>query len=243
MSKKILLMFMLFFVGIIRVNAEDIYYSNENGVSFTKKQYDFFSKMYYEGFQDYMTYDDFYYFDINNMNPDMVENSLIIENNILDSGITPMSEEVTGTKKTLKISKISYGNESDIVVTANWFKNPTIKSYDVIGARLSNVKLTNTPLTVMINDNARTNYTDIDTKTNGFGQSFLLSGTSISITQTYRVSNNGRVYASYQHATSAISKSNSKKYSISSTGYGGVFKFTGSAVDTYDNAQGVWISV
>ena len=48
MSKKILLMFMLFFVGIIRVNAEDIYYSNENGVSFTKKQYDFFSKMYYE---------------------------------------------------------------------------------------------------------------------------------------------------------------------------------------------------
>ncbi len=246
MQKKVnglILILISLFVGVLSVKAEEIYYYNDNGVAFTKTQYDFFSKMYFEGFQCYMTHEDFNYYDINNMNPDLVENSFIVETNDFNFGITPMSEEVTGTKKSLKISKISYKNESDIVVTAKWFKNPTTKSYDVIGARLNGIKLGNSPLTVMINSSGRIDYKDIDSKTDGFGQSFLLSGTNISITQTFRVSNGGRVYASYQHATSVISKSNSKKYTISPTGYGEVFKFTGKAADVYDNAQGVSIGV
>lgn len=232
--RKIIIFIILVFGGICNVNANELYYTNKYGVSFTEKQYDFFTEMYYEGYQDYITIDDFNYFDINNMNPELVETNYIV---------MPMDTSVTGTKKSLKISKSSYDNKSIIVLTADWFQNPSTRSNDVIGARFVGISLQDTPKTKMVNSSGSKQFTNVDSFTNGFGQTFLLSGNNIKITQTYKVSNGGTVYASYQHAKKVISAANSRKYSISSSGYGGVFKFSGTATTIYDNSQGVSISV
>lgn len=232
--KKILIGVLIMFGGIITVNADEIYYTNKYDIDFTKEQYEYFGAMYYDGYQEYVTLEDFNYFDVNNMNPNLVET--VYE-------ITPMADTVTGTKKTLKISKNIVGNSSIITVVANWFENPSTKSNDVIGARFVGISLQDTPKTKMVNNSGEKSFSNIDSFTNGFGQTFLLSGTNIKITQTYKVSNGGTVYASYQHAKQVISAANSRKYTISSNGYGGVFKFSGTAVSVYDNSQGVSISV
>lgn len=235
--KKIIMGLLIMFAGAIMVNAEEIYYSNKYGVEFNKEQYEFFTEMYYEGFQEYMTIEDFNYFSENEMNAEL------IETNYSNQSIMPMAESVTGTKKALKISKITSGTSAIITVVADWFQNPTTKSNDVIGARFSGTDLIDVPSTKIVNSSGTNNLTNIDRQSNGFGQTLLISGTGIKITQTYKVKTGGKVYASYQHAKQVISADNSRKYTISSDGYGSVFKFNGKGVSIYDNSEGVSISV
>ncbi len=237
--KRILLTLALIimFGGIISVHAEEIYYTNNYNISFTKEQYDFFTAMYYEGYQEYVTIDDFYYFDVHMMNPNLVVTKYFGDE------IIPMEDSVYGTKKNLKISKYIIGLENYITLVVDWFDNPTTRSNDVIGARFENVILLDMPSTKVINDKEERKFSNIDKFTNGFGQTFLLSGSDIKITQTYKVSKGGTVFASYQHAKKVISGANSRKYTISSSGFGGVFKFTGTAASVYDNSKGVSITV
>lgn len=235
--KKILVFVIVFCMSILDVNASsETYYTNANNVDFTEKQYNFFSKMYFEGYQEYMTLDDFNLFSLQEMDPSLVETVYVKDQSLSRATM------INDSNKTLKISKTSITNESNVTILATWNSNPSVKSYDVIGARLVNTSLTNTPVTKMINSSGSTNYT-IDSKNNGFGSSVKLSGSNIKISQTFRVKNGGTVYASYQHAKSAISLANSKKYTISSNGYGGVFAFSGTAINVYDQMSGVNISL
>lgn len=235
--KKIFLFIILMFVGVISVNAESIYYTNKYNVSFTEEQYNFFTNMYYEGYQEYVTLDDFNYFDGYAINTGEVYSSYAT----LD--VMSLAESVTGTKKSLKISKVTGASGVYITLVADWFQNPTTKSNDVMGARLVSVSLLDTPITKMINSSGSNTFTNIDKFSNGFGQTFLLAGSDIKITQTYKVSSGGTVYASYQHATKSISAANSRKYTLSSNGYGNVFKFNTSVSSYYDNSTGVSVSV
>lgn len=236
--KKILIFVIMLCISIIDVNAStDIYYTNNNNVTFTEKQYNFFSKMYYEGYQKYMTQEDFNLFSIEEMNPSLVE-TVYIEDRCLSR-----ASFINDSNKTLKISKVSISNESNITILASWNNNPSVKSYDVIGARLVNTSLLNTPVTKVINSSGSKSYSVNVSSNNGFGSSILLSGNNIKITQTFRVSNGGTVYGSYQHAMSNISLDNSKKYTISPYGYGNVFAFTGTAANVYDQMSGVSINV
>jgi len=47
--------------------AKEAYYSNLNGVSLTKDEYDFFTKMYYDGYQTTITQDEYQRFIDNNV--------------------------------------------------------------------------------------------------------------------------------------------------------------------------------
>lgn len=68
-------------------------------------------------------------------------------------------------------------------------------------------------------------------------------GNNMVVSQYFRVETGGTVYGSYQHATANISLANSKKYTISRTGYGGVFLFNSPVRSYYDAMGGVNISV
>ena len=235
--KKILVLLLLMFASTITVNAGEIYYSNKYGVEFNKEQYEFFTEMYYEGYQEYMTIEDFKYFSENEMSAELVET------NYSSQSIMPMAELATGTKKTLKISKISGGTNAFITIVADWFQNPSTKSNDVIGARFASTDLFDNPTTTIVSSSGTKKLTNIDRQTNGFGQTLLISGTGIKITQTYKVRTGGTVYASYQRAKQVISAADSRKYTISSDGYGSVFKFNGKGVSIYDNSEGVSMSI
>lgn len=216
------------------------YYTNDNGVTVSEKEYQFIEKFYGKEYFNKMSIDDYEW--IEDLNID--QNEIEIRKN-LNSSIVPFGTSTTQYGKNLKIVK-SCNSNCTIIVKCQWNLIPSIKSYDVIGARLSNTSLVSDIITTKISSSEGTEYsTNLLRLTNGFGVSVKLptNGTNISVEQKYTVSTGGIVYASYQHAQSNISLASSKQYTIMSGGYGNVFGFYGGALNVYDQMAGVDISL
>jgi len=106
------------------------FYQNANGVVMSKQEYIFFTKMYWDGYQKFVTLNEFM---------DLKEKDFFnhrIEKQILDNYITLYSTKRETNSKILQISKVC-SSDCLIALTANWKKVPNVKSYDVIGARLT----------------------------------------------------------------------------------------------------------
>lgn len=241
MKKTIILLFSITIIitSITYTNAKSIYFTNDNKVNLTKEEYEFINEIFYNGYQNIMTLDDY-----NDIFSEDILNSEIEIKTIDNNSFQPLSDVHTTKSKTIKIAKACATN-CLISVTVNWSKSPVIRSYDVIGARMENTSIIEYPKVTITNTSGTTRSEDIDRYNNGFGMSIKLlsSGDDMIINQRYYVSKGGRVYASYQHATKSITLNNSKKYTISSNGYGGVFLFDSSVKDIYDKMQGVYIDV
>ena len=240
MKKNIAItIFTIFSIFIYSNNAlaKEIYYTNKNNVSFTKEEYDFLNLMFWNGSQDLFTLNDY---------------NKLIESNIMNGNITikysneimPLDVEHTSKAKSIKLAT-SCNSDCLVSVTETWKENPTIKSYDVMGVRLSNTSLLNSPLTTIVSSNGLTISSNTKKLSNDFGESIDLSktGNNIIISQVFKVSKGGHVYATYQHATKNISLTDSKNYNISNQGYGKVFEFKGTAIDIYDKSVGIDIAV
>lgn len=238
MKRKILLILLSIFAFTNAASAKDVYYTNDNGVAFTKDEYNFLSFMYWDGSQDLISQTDYDRF----IKSDIM-NGEIKSNNSANS-ITPYGVSVSNNDKTLKIVS-SCTTNCLISVTATWKITPSVKSYDVIGSLFTNTSLVNTPSTTVKSSIGTSSSGEIKKFNNGFGVSIGLptKGTSIIVNQTYRVNKGGHIYASYQHAKSTISLANSKNYTLSRAGYGGVFKFSGVATSIYDQMSGVDLAV
>ena len=233
-----LLFLTILFLCLNNVHAKD--YMNQNGVNLTTQEYEFISKVFYDGFQDIMTIDDY-----NNI----FENNTIDEEIKIITYVPYANVAIRGTayesaSKKLTIATVC-GSTCLVTMNAVWTASPNVRSYDVIGAYLDEVELYNTPTTTVANSTGSNRSNEIIEKANGFGVSISLlsSGTDMQISQYYRVTTGGHVYASYQHAKKTISLSNSKKYEISRSGYGGVFLFDSGYSDYYDAMRGVDIAV
>lgn len=60
MTKKLLILLGLeSFSLICNVNAQKIYYENNYGVSLTEQEYTFITDMYWDGYQEYLTIDEY----------------------------------------------------------------------------------------------------------------------------------------------------------------------------------------
>lgn len=223
------------------VYAKDIYYENKNGVTFTKEEYDFLSFMFWPGSQDLMTTNDYNKFINSGIMFGDIKSDEYVEKNI---GIIPYAIEYDTPAKKLNIVS-SCTSDCLISVTLKWKGTPAIKSYDVIGAYLDNTSLQSNIITALSTSSNTSYSNEIKQFNNGFGVSVELPryGNNMVISQTFRVARQGTVYASYQHATRSISLNDSKNYTLSRTGYGGVFNFSGTAANTYDRMNGVSISL
>lgn len=154
-----------------------------------------------------------------------------------------------------------------VTVTNQWKETPSVKSYDVIGIRFERnlsflkksgiffgyQKYTNSNGQQTINYN----YDDDNWKLPfcpagacnapgiGLSQNLVNDGTNFSNSITLITSGISwpfTFYGAYEHATSNVSLSDSKNYSINSAGKGSVFDFASSVVNKYDNTQGVQIT-
>ncbi len=235
--KLLILSLLAFTIFSSKVSAKENFYTNKNNVTFTEQEYTFLTKMYWEGSQDLFTqenYNDFINSNIMNGEFEM----------FIYEPITLRSTSITDSSKTLKISK-SCSTSCLISVTSSWNKIPSVRSYDIIGARFENTSLINTPTTTIISSGSTSYGTDLQLSSNGFGVTAKLptTGTNIVINQTYKVNKGGTVYASYQHAKMTVTLNDSKKYSISSAGYGKVFRFDYAVTNKYDAMNGVSIAV
>ena len=231
-----------YFVIVDEVMAlsKERYFENENGVSFSKNEYDFISKMYWDGYQSFMTKEEYMEFKILGMMNEQVETKSLDYSKI---GLLPLGTSITDASRTLKISK-TCTSSCVLTVTLTWIQDPNVRSYDVMGAYLDGTALIGSPSTTIVVGNKRSVVSDLTKTTNGIGSSFKLpSGSNLKITQTFRVNTGGHVYASYQHATQTSSLAISKDYTFSNSGYGSVFSFSQNSKKYYDGMNGVDIAV
>lgn len=236
-KKYLLLTILCSMLFTSNISAKEIYYENKNGVVFTKEEYDFLSYMFQDGSQELMTKNDYNSF----IKSEIMAGDIKSDEYI---GIIPYATSIDTPIKKLSIVA-SCNTDCLISTTLKWKGTPGVKSYDVIGAYLENTILQNRPTTTISTSLNTSNSNEIKQFNNGFGVSVALPryGENIVINQTFRVAKQGTVYSSYQHATKTINLQDSKNYTLSKTGYGGVFNFSGTAANTYDRMNGVSISL
>lgn len=230
----------LFLILPLSAAETECYFLNENGVCFQEEEYMFLTEMYWEGIQKMFTQNDY----------DKLIQSQVFHNEV-DTVIYVEKENLRNTsysdgKKSIKISKTCVSTNCVVATTVTWITNPNIRSYDLIGAYLENVNRLDVPSTIVVVDNStRQNFDTVKYDNNGFGVSVLLPITTgnIKVSQTFKTSKGGTVYASYQHANKSISLINSNAYTISKNGFGNVFNFIGNVANIYDKMNGVSINV
>ena len=233
----------LFMMGIIlmvlfisgNVHAKEIYYTNDNGVSLSEEEYDFFSRVYWEGYQEYLTPEKYEMYVANDFLNAEVASSTTQDIN----ANSPQGTFHSTTYKGITITKVC-SNTCIIATVTDWYLDPSVRSYDVIGSYIYGATRIGTPSTLISSTTSSFSSNLIKYDTNGFGTSFQLpGGSSLKITQDFVTTTSGHIYASYQHAMQTSSLSISQSYNISLTGFGGVFGFYGSAYSIYDDMNGV----
>lgn len=238
MKKILLCLSLLFYIGLTNVKAKEVYYTNSKNVCFSKEEYDFITNILWDGYQESMS---------------LIEYNSILKNGVTDDVqseeldiIMPLGTSHSTANKTLVITKAKSGNTTTVSVKATWTNLPVVRSYDVIGAYIMGPSIPNDVFTkVFTSSTTGTVSSNIKYNGNGFGVSIKLptSGNSIVISQVYSVTGTGTINASYQHATTELSLSDSQKYTISGSGAGGVFAFDSSVYNYYDHMRGVDISI
>lgn len=216
---------------------EEIYYTNVNNVSFSKEEYDFVSKFYFDGYQKLMTQEDYNYMIDNKLMDGDIRVVEIMDASNLNSRATDYY--ATGSKK-LQLSS-SCSSTCSMTITLTWLKSPNVRSYDLVGAyspTSDNLKFSNSRIYY---DGEVKQYTEYKQESHGVSATMKLptSGEDIVIVMNFKANKNTIVYASYQHAKKSISLANSRKYSFLGSGYGGVFRFEESIVDYYDAMGGI----
>ena len=230
--KKIIAV-ILCLVCVNGVNALDTdIYTNSNGVNMTIDESNFINELYYDGYANIITYNEYSY---------------LKENNLFNQEITKHSsfviDKLETSAKILDASKVC-SNICYIVTTLKWKKEPKVKSYDVIGTRFENTSLVSNVNTSIIVNNKNVSVGENKMLDNGFGTSFLLpneSTVNTKVIQSFAVSKKGSVYISYQHAKTKTTLSKSMDYKIGKLGLGGVFEFNHTNI--YDGMSGIKISL
>lgn len=235
----IFVLLICFIFGTNNVYASEIFYKNKNNVILTEEEYNFLTKMYWEGYQSLMTLEDYENF----RNSNVMNGQIDIKEMTYGNDLVLYGTSFSNNSRTLKIFK-SCSYDCLISVTLNWTSNPDLYSYDVIGAYIEGTSFTSNPTTTVATSSSKTVVTDLKKTSNGIGSSFKLpSGSNITINQLFRVNAGGHVYASYQHAISNSTLTKSKDYTFSKLGYGNVFQFSNSSKGLYDAMNGVDIAV
>lgn len=228
----------------LRVSAEEGYFINSNGVTFSQDEYDFVSRLVYEGYQNFMEQNDFDFIFRNGISPtSIIEDGYFYPTN----NIELYSTSHTTSSKTINIRKSCTSSKCLISVSARWLKVANTRSYDVIGAYLHDTTLLGLPNTNLLSEAGLESITDVKLTSTGFGVSAKLPSKSesdtIEFNQMFYVEPRGTVYASYQHAQRNVTLAQSKQYSISLSGYGNVFDFSSAVKDYYDGMGGVYINL
>ena len=234
----------------VKAEEKEIYFVSSNGVELTKKEYDFFVKIYTEETVKTLTQEKY----------DLVNNSLDINNNEIETvikedifydiappGVSLYGTYVETTYKKLAMSSTCFTTGvCNMIVTLNWKAQPATKSYDVFGARYSGWTVLNGDVFTIIGYDTKTMYCgNYKIRDDGHACHFKLDETARiqDLTQAFSVKNGGTVYASYQHAQSKITLTNAQKYYFSLGGLGYVFQFYDEAFNVYDGMPGVWLDV
>ena len=244
--KKIFLIMFIAILSILphyNVSAEEVYYTNSNGVDFTRDEYDYFSEMFWDGYQEYVTRSEFdQVANLDLFNQPIYKNTYTTPvdfNSLYYTNGNPLTEK----SRTITLSK-SCSSTCFLSLVNVWNATPNVKSWDVFGARASGATITTVNTALMYGDTTSVSYLNPTIAGGGFGYSMLVpNDTGIKSAVSFYSTTGGTIYGTYQHAMTGITEANSHLYNIVYYGYGGVFNFYGAAFGIYDGCNGVNISV
>lgn len=177
-----------------------------------------------------------------------------LEKSETTSIIIPYGQIHQTTYKTLRIDVWHYGSGASIELYNYWTKDPVARTYDVIAIRWNNAfTLTDANGYQSAFSPRNSQYysyggANMNIQNNGVGISMNLFNNGTDIDNALYIDGNlSGPYAfngSFQHCTaSSISLADSKNYTFSSSGLGGVIKFGNTTIaNKYDGMQGVDIS-
>lgn len=244
MKRKLVLVicsFIFVFLNTKMVLAKEAFYQNSNGVEFTEEEYSFISMFYFDGYQDYMSKEDYNNFISSNI---MNKEIKIAESNDDIYMPSALVEHNTGMKN-LKLSSACSGSSCEMSITLNWTKMPTARSCDNIGAYLSSTTLISRDKSYYYNDGYELAPQTKKTTGNGLSSTYALSkiSNSMNFIEIFKVKNTGRVTASYQHAKTNITLNDSQNFTFSPSGMGGVFAFNYPVNQYYDGMLGVYLDL
>lgn len=224
--------------------AKEVYYTNSSGVEFTKEEYDFFTYLTWDGYQEYIPQEML----------DEIKGKSINDPDVKRVKICPTSKrvvtrnsnpEVTTDTRSLIMGKYCNSVFCRVLIDLTWFDEPFTKSNDVVGSLLDGPTRLTTPTTTISSTTSSGTHSAIVYETDGFGTVVPLptTGDNIHITQSYLYSGTGVIYYTYQHAMYNISTANAQLFHIDLVGYGNVLDFYGAAANIYDDMPGVYIEV
>lgn len=244
--KKLFLTFLvtIFLACItINVNAKEVYYTTANGIKLSEEEYTFLTTFYWQGYPDVMTQADYNQF----VRDDIFHSDVTIKTNEPTADVfgPTRSDSYETSAKRLQIGKACLPTKCYISLVNTWLIDPSVTSWDVIGAYLDGVELKTYSHTYVSTANTTTYFDNLQTESDGLGNSVNLpdAGTDMIINMAFTVSRGGTVYGSYQHAMTDTTLANSKLYHIDFSGYGNVFDFYGTADEVYDQMNGVDVDV
>lgn len=240
MKKILILLMFTILISIENCLANEIFYQNDNGVILTEKEYNFITDLYYDGYQKNLTKEEYEYYKINDIFNRELKTAIASDG---ENIIMPRSTHETASK-ILKLTA-ACSDTCFMATTLQWKTTPKVKSYDVIGARFDRTSYVSELDTEVDYGPNKQKVYEHKTLYNGVGSSLKLPSTSemIKVIQRFKVARSGTVYASYQHATQSVTLANSKNYTFSDQGLGGVFKFGGSIGNSYDKMKGVSLNL
>ena len=231
-------------LGIENVNAKEVFYTNDKGFELTQDEYNFFNQIYGKKFvKKYL--DESVYNEYSDIDFKTVEVTTKKSRQDNTSRINPTRDNpiVYSTAKEVRMSKLC-GILCRIVTTAEWYAEPSVKSYDDIGAYLDGPTRLSPPATAVYSSLSTGGEETVKYDTDGFGAVVQIpQGEDVVVTQSFSYSGTGHIYASYQHAMSTSSLAIAQQFNIDIIGFGNVFDFYGDAFEIYDEMQGVDLTV
>ena len=243
MKKYVIWIFavVLLFGITLQVNAEEVYYTTSSGVELTETEYRYLTTLFWDDYVENISESQVEEY----RNEGWFEGRLVSASTTDNETMCPVQSTLHQTPyKTLSIGATCI-SDCLVSIVNTWDVNPGVRSWDVIGAYLTNVSLTQHDVTYVYSSSGSESYNNLKTTSSGIGNSVKLpsSGSGIVVNTVFRTTAGGHIFGSYQHATEDITLWVSKNYNFSLGGYGSVFSFSGNAIGKYDGMAGVDIAV
>lgn len=251
---------------------------NQNGVEMTLEEYTNLKKIHSDLYIDTMTQDDFdqkmnmdfdtaqtvkkfYKTEYNHLNGQTSSTEVseleYMQAGMNNNGDMPQATYIETGYEWLALGVVKTTDfTAYATITAHWKSLPTVRSYDVIAMRFTNMSVINGTQQgkQFYRINGTNNYiayefngSNTNNQSNGFGISMNLLNTDVDELEceadTSLVIDNyvALTFASYQHAEQAVTLSESMNYTLTSIGLGSVIHFLNtSTMNKYDGMEGLY---
>lgn len=242
------------FLLMPNVKAEEIFFTNKNNVSFTRFQYDtLVNAMGLYGVLN-MDQESYEIFEVDAMMEDNTNIEVLEDYDVVDEnenlGISTLDDNrynETNYKILTGITTCASGKEyCTLNIILEWKKNPSTRSYDVIGTLIFNSSFYDdySVVTAFMNNSSKT-ITPQKATSSGRAAAIKLSssGNIDSFILTTKLTKSGRAQVSYQHAVKEVTQFTALNFSFNSAGMGGVFAYPDRYVGNYDDMAGLSLKV